>query len=91
MRTAFMPPCMSAISTGAPQVMLRSGSNCSGFVKLPYWIGVWKYPGMPLAPAWNHILPWLSMVTPHCPPFDPVDSRSTPPGVHFSRTGLMVL
>ncbi len=31
MRTAFMPPCMSAIRTGAPQVMLRSGSNCSGY------------------------------------------------------------
>jgi hypothetical protein len=34
-RTEGMPPCMSAIITGAPQVMLRSGSNCSGWLKLP--------------------------------------------------------
>ena len=35
MRTAFIPPCMSAIRTGAPQVMFRSGSNCSGYGMLP--------------------------------------------------------
>ena len=38
--------------------------------------------GSPLAPPWNHSLPWSSCVTPHCAPFAPVGSLRIPFGVH---------
>src|SRR5512132_1813686 len=46
---------------------------------------------MPLAPPWNHTLPSLSCVTPHCELLGPVGSFSRPPGVQRSLNALTVL
>src|SRR5262245_50010431 len=54
-------------------------------------MGNCQYEGRPLAPPWNHIFPSLSCDTPHCAPFAPTGSLSTPLGVQRARNPFTVL